>query len=46
MSAKARDGHGRWRCKTIGVRVSPGKCRDRRIGGLIRDVQTGLLYVR
>lgn len=23
MSAKARDGHGRWRCKTIGVRVSP-----------------------
>ena len=23
MSAKARDGQGRWRCKTIGVRVSP-----------------------
>lgn len=22
MSAKARDGQGRWRCKTIGVRVS------------------------
>lgn len=23
MSAKARDGQGRWRCKTIGVCVSP-----------------------
>ena len=23
MSAKARDGQGRWRCKTIGIRVSP-----------------------
>lgn len=23
ISAKARDGQGRWRCKTIGVRVSP-----------------------
>lgn len=23
MSAKSRDGQGRWRCKTIGVRVSP-----------------------
>ena len=23
MSAKARDRQGRWRCKTIGVRVSP-----------------------
>ena len=23
MSAKARDGQGRWRCKTIGVRISP-----------------------
>ncbi len=23
MSSKARDGRGRWRCKTIGVRVSP-----------------------
>lgn len=23
MSAKARDGQGRWRCKTVGVRVSP-----------------------
>ena len=23
MSAKARDGQGRWRCETIGVRVSP-----------------------
>ena len=23
MTAKARDGHGRWRCMTIGVRVSP-----------------------
>lgn len=23
MSAKARDGQGRWRCQTIGVRVSP-----------------------
>ena len=23
MSAKARDGQGRWRCKTSGVRVSP-----------------------
>ena len=23
MSAKTRDGQGRWRCKTIGVRVSP-----------------------
>ena len=23
MSTKARDGQGRWRCKTIGVRVSP-----------------------
>ena len=23
MSAKARGGQGRWRCKTIGVRVSP-----------------------
>ena len=23
MSAKARDGQGRWCCKTIGVRVSP-----------------------
>ena len=25
MSAKARDGQGRWRSKTIGVRVSPGE---------------------
>ena len=25
MSAKARDGQGRWRCKTIGVRVSPAE---------------------
>lgn len=25
MSAKARDGQGRWRCQTIGVRVSPGE---------------------
>ncbi len=23
MSAKARDGQGRWRCKTVGVRISP-----------------------
>ena len=23
MSAKARDRQGRWRCKTIGVRISP-----------------------
>ena len=23
MSAKSRDGQGRWRCKTIGVRISP-----------------------
>ena len=23
MSAKARDGQGRWRCKTIGIRISP-----------------------
>lgn len=23
MSAKARDGQGRWRCQTIGIRVSP-----------------------
>lgn len=23
MSAKARDKHGRWRCQTIGVRISP-----------------------
>lgn len=23
MSKKARDGQGRWRCQTIGVRVSP-----------------------
>ena len=23
MSAKARDGQGRWRSKTIGVRISP-----------------------
>ena len=23
MSAKARDEHGRWRCQTIGIRISP-----------------------
>ena len=23
MSAKSRDGQGRWRCKTVGVRISP-----------------------
>ena len=23
MSARSRDGQGRWRCKTIGVRISP-----------------------